>query len=319
MTGPPPTRMPVSMAAWPTLTIVIVAGSRTEALHKAVRSVARQTDGHWNLLVVADDPADGAAKVVESWRDDRRMRLLAGAPDLGTAAAKSRAVLAADSEWIAFLDEGDELLPGFVAAWRGFVRLVPGVQFTWAGVERTGARRDTRRLRIRGDRWDGVRPHAHDFLADFDNCRAIAARREALLGAGAFREHFASAHALDMGMRLVAAGAAYAAVPQALVRCGHGAQQDPGRRGGIDSYELLRLMHGNCALLDQQPRLSRHFRRLAMIACYRDGCPRMARTIAMQLLRRGEMSLPAMSSILRFEAAAAVRRLRRQPPESSGA
>ena len=286
-----------------------MARGRHEALRRSIRSVTRQTDADWSLIVVADTSADSAGTTLQPWLHDRRVYLLGGMPALGTAAAKSRAIQAVNSEWIAFLEEGDELFPGFVCAWREVAASVPDLQFTWPGVEWTVPERGGQR-RIWNDRWDGVRPHAHEILTAFDRCRALTVRRQALLRVRAFQEHFTYAQDVDMGMRLVAAGAAYAAMPQALVRADAGAAGSRNQFDRVDCYELLRLIAGNCALLDQQPRLSRHFRRLAMIRCYRQGASRMARKLAAQMLGRGELDLRSLFDMLRLEVSMGARRLR---------
>ena len=96
---------------------VIPTRGRPELLLRAVRSVLAQTLRELEVVIVidGDDPATERA-LVELAREDGRVRVIALATSVGGSDARNRGVDAASGEWIAFLDDDDEWLPGKLQA-----------------------------------------------------------------------------------------------------------------------------------------------------------------------------------------------------------
>jgi glycosyltransferase involved in cell wall biosynthesis len=84
---------------------------------RAVRSVLGQTLREIEVVVVIDgeDPATELA-LQEVSRQDNRVRVVALPTSVGGSDARNRGVDAATGEWIAFLDDDDEWLPGKLQA-----------------------------------------------------------------------------------------------------------------------------------------------------------------------------------------------------------
>src|ERR1700678_4760251 len=96
---------------------VIPTRGRPELLCRAVRSALAQTLRQIEVVVVIDgeDPATSIA-LDELAQQDGRLRVLALGASVGGSAARNRGVDAASGEWIAFLDDDDEWLPGKLQA-----------------------------------------------------------------------------------------------------------------------------------------------------------------------------------------------------------
>ena len=91
------------------ITVIVPAYQTEPFLEATLASVARQSRGPFELIVVDDGSTDGTCAVVESFANTNpklSVRLLRE-PHRGPGAARNAGVRAAISEWIAFLDSDD--------------------------------------------------------------------------------------------------------------------------------------------------------------------------------------------------------------------
>jgi glycosyltransferase involved in cell wall biosynthesis len=102
---------------------VIPTCGRAALLERAVRSALGQTLGEIEVIVVIDGEDPATAFAVSQWAsEDPRLRIIELPVQLGGSDARNRGVEAARGEWIAFLDDDDEWLPGKLAAQLDAVR-----------------------------------------------------------------------------------------------------------------------------------------------------------------------------------------------------
>ncbi len=98
----------------PPLFSVIVPVYQGEAfLNRSLECVGRQTFEDWELLVVDNGSTDGTVALARAWESrnwHRRFRLLVE-PFRGPGAARNAGIMAAEGEWIAFLDADDVWYP----------------------------------------------------------------------------------------------------------------------------------------------------------------------------------------------------------------
>ena len=96
---------------------VIPTRGRPELLRRAVRSALAQTLREIEVVIVIDG-ADFATNLVveELAQQDSRVRGIMLSSKVGGSDARNRGVDAASGEWIAFLDDDDEWLPGKLQA-----------------------------------------------------------------------------------------------------------------------------------------------------------------------------------------------------------
>ena len=95
---------------------VIPTRGRPELLQRAVRSALAQTLREIEVVVVIDGEDPVTSLALESGSQDGRLRVIALAVSVGGSDARNRGVDAARGEWIAFLDDDDEWLPGKLQA-----------------------------------------------------------------------------------------------------------------------------------------------------------------------------------------------------------
>lgn len=77
-------------------------------ISESIKSVQNQSYRNWELIVADDNSTDGTVDAVRSMAaDDNRIHLLETDINLGPAAARNRAINAAQGDYIAFLDSDD--------------------------------------------------------------------------------------------------------------------------------------------------------------------------------------------------------------------
>jgi len=114
----------ISSPAYPLVSAVIPTRDRADLLTSAVASALQQTWPNLEVVVVIDgqDPATEARLAGFA---DRRVRVVTLSENCGAAEARNAGVRAAKGEWIAFLDDDDEWLPGKIARQMGAARTLP--------------------------------------------------------------------------------------------------------------------------------------------------------------------------------------------------
>jgi glycosyltransferase involved in cell wall biosynthesis len=96
---------------------VIPTRGRPALLRRAVRSALGQTLREIEVVVVIDGEDSATKRALQDLMDeDGRVRVVALATSVGGSDARNRGVDAASGEWIAFLDDDDEWLPGKLQA-----------------------------------------------------------------------------------------------------------------------------------------------------------------------------------------------------------
>ncbi len=96
----------------PAFTVVITTYNRCDVLPRAMESVLRQSVGDLELIVVDDGSSDDTDLVVRSF-DDPRVRYLKQS-NQGLSAARNAGAALARAPWLAFLDDDDEAVPGWL-------------------------------------------------------------------------------------------------------------------------------------------------------------------------------------------------------------
>jgi glycosyltransferase involved in cell wall biosynthesis len=103
----------------PTVSVIIPTWNRKDVLKRAIESVLAQEGVSLEVLVCDDGSTDGSVEMVESWQDPR-VRLISGPRAGKPAIPRNRGIAAASGEWLAFLDDDDEWLPGKLSAQLAF-------------------------------------------------------------------------------------------------------------------------------------------------------------------------------------------------------
>lgn len=91
------------------ISVVIPTRDRPGPLHRALRSLARQTFRDFEVVVIADGGVPPHA-VIDAWKHELHVRLLE-ADGKGVSHARNLGVATASGEYLAFLDDDDIFLP----------------------------------------------------------------------------------------------------------------------------------------------------------------------------------------------------------------
>jgi len=99
----------------PLVSAVIPTRERAEMVLRAVASALRQSYSNLEVIVVIDG-LDGGTAAALSTIHDPRLQVIALTKCVGGAGARNAGVAEARGEWIAFLDDDDQWLPGKIEA-----------------------------------------------------------------------------------------------------------------------------------------------------------------------------------------------------------
>jgi glycosyltransferase involved in cell wall biosynthesis len=120
------------MSAEPLFSIITATYNRAHLLPRAVNSVLNQTYQNFELIIVDDGSTDNTEDVCRSF-SDRRIRYHKQTPNRGVYAARNKALDLATGDYVAILDDDDELVPqALETALAEFRRLSPeDIEILW--------------------------------------------------------------------------------------------------------------------------------------------------------------------------------------------
>ena len=120
------------MKSEPLFSVLMVTYNRGYLLPRAVNSVLRQTYRNFELVIVDDGSTDNTEDVCRGFGDDR-IRYHKQSPNAGVLAARNKTLDLATGDYIAILDDDDELVPeALQTAVDAFQRLSPkDVKIIW--------------------------------------------------------------------------------------------------------------------------------------------------------------------------------------------
>ena len=98
------------MSAEPLFSIITATYNRAHLLPRAVNSVLNQTYQNFELIIVDDGSTDNTENVCRSF-SDHRIRYHKQTPNRGVLAARNKAFDLATGDYVAILDDDDELVP----------------------------------------------------------------------------------------------------------------------------------------------------------------------------------------------------------------
>ena len=189
----------------PSVSVVIPTRNRLSMLQRALDAVDKQTFRDLEIIVVDD----GSTDETPAWlRLHRRDVILISLPSsLGGAAARNRGIARARGEFIAFLDDDDFWLPGYLATQLAEFSSHPAADLCTTGhfVRLPDGRRSAPDLLPR-QAYPSV---LVQFLAEcpIHTLSVAVCRRATLTRIGCFDESLSIVHDLDLYLRLLGAGA----------------------------------------------------------------------------------------------------------------
>lgn len=281
----------------PSIAVVIPTHDRAALLPRALGSVLAQDCGEPFEVVVVDDGSSDDTAACLAGLADPRVRVLRNEPAQGAAASRNRGLAAVTAPVTAFLDDDDELLPGFLAAALAAHREAPVPDLCWTGV--LYALPDGRSEVERWERWAGSRR----FVIRLAGCCGVSFRTEALRRLGGFDPSFAISEDTDLFMRLVESGGSWRCLPEPLIKVHAQSNSSLSRSADATRHveHLHRLLTRHGPLIESDPAIWRRYHSSLAIQLYRGGWLAEARRELRGLSRRPACRAIALEIFLRFE------------------
>ena len=187
------------------VSVVMPAYNVAGTVQRALGSVAAQGVKPREVLVVDDGSTDETTERIRemaSRMNGIRLRLFRQR-NLGAGAARNRALLAAQGEWIAFLDADDAWLADKMARSIDFAR---GQELTMIAHNLFGVTAQAEHLIDSHARWLKCRddPFEGLFLRGFISSSTVMVRRQAIIAAGGFDPSLLSAQDYEMWLAILA-------------------------------------------------------------------------------------------------------------------
>jgi glycosyltransferase involved in cell wall biosynthesis len=275
---------------------------------RAILSVLAQTFPDFELIVVNDGGTDDTDAVVADIADPR-IRYIRLSKTLTDLDVRNVAVLAASGEYIAFLDDDDELMPGYLAAVVAAFASRPGAGFVFTGrirVRDTGRgeqflRYDT--YQVQGETEDERRAWFFGKALVPGGAGSLAVRRSCLYAVGLWDSALIGAADSDLLMRL-GQHTDFVVVMAYLYKVhAHDGRRmtDPALTRAVFTERILRKHR---ALLAQYPALWRDRHRRTGAAYFVNGSPHDGRRMLWPVVRRYPLDRRTWGMLLALEALA---------------
>lgn len=182
------------------VTVVIPSYNTSRWTPRAVRSVLDQGVEVASILIVDDGSWPEHAAALDGLAEDPRVRLLRNERNLGVRAARRHAWEAVETELVAFLDDDDRHLPGYLEACLGVFASRPEVdavhtRYWWVTEE-------GERLRQRPTRGNEGMIFRREIEQGTVKMSTLMLRRSALLELAPIFEHYPSSANYDLVLRV---------------------------------------------------------------------------------------------------------------------
>ena len=287
----------IAPANAPAIAVVIPTHNRADLLPRALASVLAQVcEAPFEVIVVDDGSSDGTSHYLAGIGDPR-LTVLCNDQAQGAAAARNRGLAVVNAPVTVFLDDDDELLPGFLAATLAAHRQAPAPDLCWTGVlyALPGGRSEVERW----ERWAGSRR----FVIRLAGCCGVSFRTEALRRLGGFDPGFTISEDTDLFMRLVESGGSWRCLPEPLIKVHAQSRASLSRSADAERHidHLQRLLARHRALIDSDPAIWRRYHSSLAMHFYRGGRLAEARQELGRLLIRPLCLAIALEIFMRFE------------------
>jgi glycosyltransferase involved in cell wall biosynthesis len=115
----------------PKFSIITPTYDRPAELRRAIQSLLGQQHQLWEMIIVNDSPQNPGYSDIENEYQDRRIKFLKNAENIGANASRNRALqnVGTDSEWVIFLDDDDWLAPHALTALADLIAKEPDEQW----------------------------------------------------------------------------------------------------------------------------------------------------------------------------------------------
>jgi glycosyltransferase involved in cell wall biosynthesis len=280
----------------PSISVIIPTHNRAAMLGRALSSVFAQKFTGLEVIVVNDGSSDATAASLLQFSDPR-LRIIHHPQPMGAAAARNAGLKLVRAPVVAFLDDDDEQLPGFLAETVRAHATLPRVDLCWTGV--IYRQPDGSEKTLDWSRWAG----SARFVNRLAGCCGISFRTEWLRAAGGFDTSFRITEDTDLFMRVVEAKARWRCINRPLMRVYVHPGTSLSRSGNSELHieHIRRLFERHGPLIESDPVIRSQYRGALANHLYRVGRKTEARREVLRMLTHRGSRLRGLESIMRFE------------------
>lgn len=204
----------------PLFSVLLTTYNRQQFLARAIRSVLQQRFKNFELIIIDDHSSDDTPYVVAEFSDNR-ITYIRQDQNQGVSVARNTGIKHAKGEYLCFLDDDDEYLPEFLQAIADFLkkRNQPFVGLIWTGIAHVYTVNNiaNEKKRIKTERLDLNNNKNLSFLLHL-LFSGITIHRTCFECVGVFNPTLKLREDTDLVYRLLAAGLAYASIPEVLIK-----------------------------------------------------------------------------------------------------
>ncbi len=126
------------MNSIPQISIIMPVYNRKSLINRAIDSIMEQTLTDWELLIIDDGSTDGLESLVFPLVEKHRNIRYSRHSNRGVALTRNLGILAAQGEFITFLDSDDEFKPDHLQLRYNYMKQHPETDLLHGGVELVG-------------------------------------------------------------------------------------------------------------------------------------------------------------------------------------
>ena len=89
------------------VSVVMPAYNAAKTIEKSIETVLKQTYQSWELIIVEDCSKDQTLQLLEQYKDNPKIKVIANKANSGAAVTRNNALEAAQGQYVAFLDSDD--------------------------------------------------------------------------------------------------------------------------------------------------------------------------------------------------------------------
>lgn len=190
------------------VSIVIPTYKRPDMLARCLASIQKQTDKQFEVIVV-DNVEEGCEKVSSLINnlEDSRIKYT-HQPVAGVSAARNKGIVAAQGEWVLFLDDDDELVPEMIAEVKLFI-MNNDIDFAWCNVIKVFETENKVSCVEKAFEVDQADIEDMSFVLKIGTGCGLFAKKDVLVEIGCFDQAYKLSEDRDLVIRLIKAGACY--------------------------------------------------------------------------------------------------------------
>lgn len=287
--------------------IVITSYNRLTLFKRSLASaLTQQYDSSYEVIVIDDCSSESYEAYISSLQS-ANVRYFRHDNNQGVSAARNTGVRLSLGQYIAFLDDDDELHPEYLAEYEKHLLKYPELDFMWCG-KRNKLYEDGKLYKTEEfvyETPEDIEMYDVPMLNYWSNNLGLMIKKELLVQLNGYDTELEIAEDIDLLLRMLFAKAKYRPVPKILIdvyidTSVSSLSRQSSALKAATSYKLI--LEKNAELLNYNFTAWRHYAKSLLFAYYRSNHKSAARRLFGQMLCRSNFSaIKLLPRVLRYE------------------